>query len=135
MTKPGRGQSRKRSGRSAKEATEAQLPELEPMDDLPELEPIDELPELEPIDEDDGPVTATCAESEEDGFDTVVTVDVPDLPKKEVADAVEGPLARIAGSFGELLRHRKVLVRFTGEGLVGSAVKGVVADGLAPQKP
>ncbi|MGC6488865.1 MAG: hypothetical protein ACON4Z_14555 [Planctomycetota bacterium] len=135
MTKHGHGLPRKRPGRSAKDAIDAELPELEPLEDLPELEPIDELPELEAIEEDDGPVKGSCVESDEEGFDTVVTLDVPDMPKKEVLEAVEAPLERIAGAFGARLRHKMVLVRFSGDGLVGSAVKGVVAEKLAPQRP
>ena len=146
MTKHGHGLPRKRPGRSAKDAIDAQLPELEPLEEIPELEPIDDLPMLEEMDEeeleeleeleaDEGPVKATCADSDEDGFDTTVTVDVPDMPKPEVLDAVRGPLARIAGSYATSLRHRKVLVRFTGDGMVGSAVKQLVADQLAVEKP
>ena len=135
MTKHGHGLPRKRPGRSAKDAIDAQLPELEPLEELPELEPVEELPELEAIEEDEGPVKGACVACDEDGFDTLVTLEVPDMPKKEVADAVEGPLQRIAGSFGAMLRHQKVLVRFTGDGLVGSAVKGIVAELLGAQKP
>ena len=143
MTKHGHGLPRKRPGRSAKDAIDAQLPELEPLEETPELEPIDDIPvleeldaeELEALEEDEGPVKATCSQSDEDGFDTVVTVDVPDMPKPEVLDAVRGPLARIAGSFSTSLRHRRVLVRFTGDGMIGSAVKEVVAEQLATEKP
>lgn len=138
MTKHGHGLPRKRPGRTAKDEIEAELPELEPLEDLPELEPMDdlpELPELEAVEEDEGPVKGSCADSDDDGFETVVTLEVPDMPKKEVSDAVEGPLKRIAGSFGAKLRHKKVLVRFTGDGLVGSAVKALVAEQLEPQKP
>lgn len=135
MTKHGHGLPRKRPGRSAKDEIDAELPELEPIDDLPELEPIEDLPELEAIEEDAGPVKGSCTESEEDGFDTVVTLEVPDMSKKEVLDAIEGPLERIAGSFATMLRHKSVLVRFAGDGLVGSAVKAVVADKLGAQKP
>ena len=49
MTKHGHGLPRKRPGRSAKDAIDAQLPELEPLEDLPELEPVEDLPELEAI--------------------------------------------------------------------------------------
>lgn len=138
MTKHGHGLPRKRPGRSAKDEIEAELPELEPLADLPELESLDdlpELPELEAVEQDEGPVKGSCTDGDEDGFDTVVTLDVPDMPKKEVSDAVEGPLGRIAGAFGARLRHKKVLVRFTGDGLVGSAVKAQVAEQLQPQKP
>ncbi|HEB51689.1 MAG TPA: hypothetical protein ENI87_00380 [bacterium] len=126
MTKHGHGLPRKRPGRSAKDEIDAELPELEPLDDLPVLEPLDE---------DEGPVKANCVQSTEDGFDTTVTIDVPEMPKKDVADAVDGPLARIADTCSAQLRHRKVLVRFGGEALIGSAVKALVAEKLAPHKP
>ena len=96
MTKHGHGLPRKRPGRSAKDEIDAELPALEPIDDLPELEPLEELPELEAIEEDDGPVKGSCVATDEDGFDTVVTLEVPDMPKKEVLEAVEAPLERIA---------------------------------------
>jgi|GEM_PF-4940544 len=135
MTKHGHGLPGKRPGRSAKDAIDADLPELEPIDDLPELEPIDDLPELEPLDVDDGPVKVTCVASDDDDYETVVTVEVPDIPKKEVADAVEGPLAQLANTEKELLRYQRVLVRFTGDGSVGGAVRRLVAEQLAPQRP
>lgn len=136
MTKHGHGLPRKRPGRSAQNEIEAALPELEPLEDLPELEALDDLPQLEAIEEEDeGLVKATCKASDDAGFDVEVTVDVPEMPKKEVADAVDAPLTRIASSFGELLRHQKVLVRFTGDALIGTAIKGLVADKFSPLKP
>jgi hypothetical protein len=136
MTKHGHGLPRKRPGRSAQDEIEAALPELEPLEDLPELEALDDLPQLEPIEEEDeGLVKATCKASDNAGYDVEVTVDVPEMPKKEVADAVDAPLTRIAGSFGEMLRHQKVLVRFTGDALIGTAIKGLVADKFSSQKP
>jgi hypothetical protein len=136
MTKHGHGLPRKRPGRSANDEIQSDLPELEPIDELPELEPVDDLPELEEIEEEDiGPVKGTCVDTDEDGFETIITLTVPDMPKKEVPDAVEGPLQRIAGSFGGKLRHRKVLVRFAGDGLIGSAVKDLVEQRLEPVKP
>ena len=119
MTKHGRGLPRKRTARSAQNEIEAELPELEPLDDLPELEALDELSELEPLEElaeleaveevDEGPVKATCTESEDEAFDVLVSIHVPEMPKPEIADAVAGPLERVAGSFHEMLRHRRVL--------------------------
>ncbi len=135
MTKHGHGLPRKRPGRSAKGEIQSDLPELEPLDELPELEPVEELPELEELEEDIGPVKGECVDTDEDGFETVITLTVPDMPKKEVPDAVEGPLQRIAGSFRSKLRHRKVLVRFAGDGLIGSAVKDLVEERLEPVKP
>lgn len=136
MTKHGHGLPRKRPGRSAQNEIEAELPQLEPPEDLPVLESVDDLPALEAIEEvDEGPVKATCVASDDDAYDTLVSVEVPEMPKKEVADAVEGPLTRIVGSFGDKLRHKKVLVRFGGDGLIGSAIKSLVADKLSAQKP
>jgi hypothetical protein len=136
MTKHGHGLPRKRAGRTAQNEIEAELPELEPLDELPELEELEDLPELEAIDEEDeGPVKASCKASDDAGFDLEITVDVPEMPKKEVADAVDAPLARIAGSFGSQIRHQKVLVRFAGDALIGSAIKELVADKLGAQKP
>ena len=117
MTKHGHGLPRKRPGRSAKDAIDAQLPELEPLEDIPELEPIDDLPmleelgeeelePLEPVGEDDGPVKATCSESDEEGFDTTVTVDVPDMPKPDVLDAVQGEQ-----TIAERCNHHFLLIR------------------------
>ncbi|HIE72379.1 MAG TPA: hypothetical protein EYP98_20665, partial [Planctomycetes bacterium] len=112
------------------------MPQLDPLEDLPVLESVDDLPALEAIEEvDEGPVKATCVASDDDAYDTLVSVEVPEMPKKEVADAVEGPLTRIVGSFGDKLRHKKVLVRFGGDGLIGSAIKSLVADKLSAQKP
>ena len=136
MTKHGHGLPRKRAGRTAQNEIEAELPELEPLDELPELEELEDLPELEAIDEEDeGPVKASCKASDDAGFDLEITVDVPEMPKKEVADAVDAPLARIAGSFGSQIRHQKVLVRFAGDALIGSAIKELVAEKLGAQKP
>ena len=136
MTKHGHGMPRKRPGRSANDEIEADLPELEPIEDLPVLESMDDLPELEAVDEvDEGPIKATCAACDADGFDTLVSVEVPEMSKAEVLAGVDAPLTRIAEAFGEQLRHKKVLVRFDGESLIGSAIKQVVADKLGPQKP
>lgn len=114
------------------------LPELEPVDAQEEefdvLEPIDdELPELEPI-EDDSPVKVAHAPTDEDGFDIRVDVTVPDMAKSEVLDAVRGPLGRLAAG-GEALRFRKVVVAFGGDAMIGSAVKALVAETLAPCRP
>ncbi|MCK5944875.1 MAG: hypothetical protein KAI24_23000 [Planctomycetes bacterium] len=135
MTKHGHGLPRKRPGRSAKDEIDAELPALEPIEDLPVLEAIDDLPALEAVEEDEGPIKGSCAPSDDADFDTEVTLEVPDMPKKEVTEAAEAPLTRIAGAFASQLRHKKVVVRFTGDGLVGSAVKELVAERLKPQKP
>jgi hypothetical protein len=138
MSSPRRhGLPKKKPGRPAKDEIAAELPELEPIEDdtLPLLEPIEdeELPELEPIDE--GPVKVVCAVAGENGFDQALTVDVPAMDKKDVPDAVRGPLQRAAERAAAVLRHQRVLVRFSGEAMIGSAMKEVVAELLKPHKP
>lgn len=139
------GLPKKRPDVSKKAEIDADLPTLEPVaDDLPTLEPIaDELPTLEPVDEspaaepvvDDGPVKARCAASEDANFDAVLTVTVPAMDKKAVPDAIAGPLRRVAAAAATQLRHKRVLVRFDGEAVIGSAVKELVATTLKAQKP
>jgi hypothetical protein len=140
MTKNRHELPRKRPDRSKKDDIAEDLPTLEPLaDDLPTLEPADgELPTLEAADEapePEGPVKVACTEGGEASFDTVLTVDVPAMDKKAVADAVQAPLQRACATNAARLRHRKVLVRFTGDAVVGSAVKDLVAQLLAPHKP
>jgi hypothetical protein len=105
-------------------------------DDLPILEPIeDELPTLEAVDEvevDDGPVSVTASELEP-GFHLTLTVDVPAMDKGAVAEAVVAPLQRALRA--NPVRHQRVLVRFAGDAIVGSAVKTEVAKLLQPLKP
>ncbi len=107
--------------------------------DLPELEPIegDELPQLEPVEDEDesGPVKATCGPAGENGFDFAITVEVPAMDKQAVLDAVRNPLQRAVDKAALRLRFQRVLVRFTGEGMVGSAIKELVAGVLKPKKP
>jgi len=139
MTKHGHGLPRKRPGRPARDEIEDELPELEPIDDLPVLEALEgddeELPTLEALDEDEGPVKASCGKSDDDEFDVVVTIDVPDMPKKEVAEAIDAPMKRIAGQHAADLRFQKVLVLFAGEALIGSAIKDQVAETFRDCKP
>lgn len=142
MTKNRHELPRKKPGRPAKDEIAEDLPTLEPMtDDLPTLPAADDedLPTLEPLAEaapaDDGPVKVACAAGGEAGFDTVLTIAVPAMDKKAVAEAVQAPLARVCGASAASLRHHKVLVRFTGEAMIGSAVKDLVAETLKPHKP
>lgn len=131
MTKHGHGLPRKRPGRSAQREIEDELPALEPLDELPGLEPI---PALEPID-DDGPVKVRREASDDPAFDTVLTVAVAEMPKQDVLAAVAAPLERAAAAAAAELRHRRVLVRFTGDALIGGAVKQLVVDTLQPHRP
>ncbi|MBX3462802.1 MAG: hypothetical protein KF830_06500 [Planctomycetes bacterium] len=106
-------------------------------DDLPELEPLDEeLPTLEPLEAeaeaDEGPVRVQVDRTEPD-FDVALTVAVPAMDKAAVTEAVARPLERAARAAG--LRHQRVLVRFAGEAIVGSAAKARVADVLQTHRP
>ena len=140
MTKNRHELPRKKPARNAKDEIAEDLPTLEPVaDDLPTLTPADdELPTLEPIaeaaPEPKGPVQVVCLPAE-GGFDAVLQVDVADMDKKAVADAVKAPLARACTMESGKLRHRKVLVRFGGEAIIGSAVKDLVAETLKAHKP
>lgn len=134
MSSPRRhGLPKKKPATPAKDDIAAELPELEPIDDaeLPLLEPIeDAAPAVE-----EGPVKATCGPAGENGFDRAITVEVPAMDKKLVADAVQGPLQRAADQAAAELRFQRVLVRFTGEAMVGSAIKELVGGILKPKKP
>lgn len=138
MTKHGHGLPRKRPARNPKDEIAEDLPTLEPLaDELPTLEPLaEQLPEAAAI-EPKGPVQVTlaAAAAADKGFDQVVTVEVAAMDKKAVPDAVKAPLVRLAGKSAGGLRHRRVLVRFTGEAMIGSAVKDVVGEALKPTRP
>jgi hypothetical protein len=139
MTKNRHELPRKKPARNAKEEIAEELPTLEPVaDELPTLEPVaDDLPTLEAVDaapEPKGPVKVGSLPAE-GGFDVVLQVDVEDMDKKAVADAVKGPLARAATMDAGRIRHRKVVVRFGGEAIIGSAVKDLVAETLKAHKP
>ncbi len=119
---------RKRPDRSRKDDIAEDLPTLEPLaEELPTLESAD--------DEQQGPVAVTCGASADPAFDAVVTVDVPAMDKQAVPGAVEAPLQRACAAAATQLRHRKVLVRFTGDATIGSAVKELVARVLAAHRP
>jgi len=139
MTKNRHELPRKRPARNAKDEIAEELPTLDPVaDELPTLEAVaDDLPILEAAVEEPaaaGPVQVAALAGEA-GFDVVLQVDVADMDKKAVADAVKGPFAAACQRAAATLRHRKVLVRFGGEALIGSAVKDLVAEVLKPRKP
>lgn len=138
MTKNRHELPRKKPGRNAKDEIAEDLPTLEPLaDELPTLQPVEaDLPALEPVDaEDDGPIKVACTSGGEAGFDTVISCTVPAMDKKAVPDAVKVPLQRAMTTNSAKLRHHKVLVRFAGEAMVGSAVKDLVAELLKAHKP
>ncbi|MBL9078469.1 MAG: hypothetical protein JNL08_13250 [Planctomycetes bacterium] len=131
-----RGLPKKRPDPKAQQDIAADLPELEPVDaaDLPTLEPVaDDLPVLEPLEAaDDGPVRVD-AKAVEANFHVTLTVTIAAMPKEQVADAVVAPLRRAAQAEG--VRHKRVLVRFTGDAIVGSAAKTRVAELMRELKP
>jgi hypothetical protein len=120
------GLPKKRPDPSAKADIAADLPELEPL--------LDELPTLEPLEEvaDDGPVRVDSKELEP-GFHVTLTVSVPAMDKAAVNDAVTAPLRRALAEND--VRHQRVLVRFTGDAIIGSATKSHVAEMLKEQQP
>lgn len=128
------GLPKKRPDPNAKAEIEAELPTLEPVEaELPTLEPIADEPPPIPVEE--GPVKTAVGASDEPSFDVVITIEVPAMDKKAVPDAVSGPLGRAAMAATDRVRHKRVLVRFTGEAVIGSAVKELVASTLKPHKP
>ncbi len=132
MSSKRRSLPRKKPGRSAHDEIDEELPVLEPVVDEGA-----ELPVLEPVEEvvDEGPVKVACGASDDAAFDRVLTVDVPAMDKAAVPAAVAPSLERTAKRHGQDLRRRRVLVRFTGEAMIGSAVKDVVATALKPFLP
>ncbi|MCB9886568.1 MAG: hypothetical protein H6838_13825 [Planctomycetes bacterium] len=131
MSSKRRSLPRKKPGRSAHDDIDDELPVLEPVaDDLPEL-PLLEADD----DEDDGPVKITCDASDDAAFDKVLQIEVPAMEKAAVQAAVTPALERAARRHGAELRRQRVLVRFAGEALIGSAMKAVVTETLQPHKP
>ncbi|MEQ1633891.1 MAG: hypothetical protein ABL997_16030, partial [Planctomycetota bacterium] len=128
-----------RPSRSTKQKIESagdELPMLEPIDDggaeLPVLEPMEEVAS-EPV----FSVKVACGTSDEAGFDTAIAIEVPDLDKKEMPDAVAAPLKHSLDSGKAKVRHHRVLVRFAGDAIIGSAVKercGQILDAAKARK-
>lgn len=140
MTKNRHELPRKKPGRDKKEEIAEELPTLEPVaDDLPTLEPLaDDLPTLEAVEEpivETGPVKTTFAAAGEAAFDTLVTLEIAAMDKKAVPDAVQAALPARATAAAAKLRHRRVVVRCTGEAVVGTAAKDAIAAILKPHAP
>jgi len=146
MTKNRHELPRKKPTRPAKEEIAEDLPVLEPVDDLPTLEPVaDDLPTLEAVDEagdqaaaalvDDGPIRVVVAAGDGSAFDTVLTVTVPAMDKQAVLAALTAPLQRHFAAQQRQVRHKRVLVQFAGEGVVGSAAKETIGKLLAAHRP
>jgi hypothetical protein len=141
MTKNRHELPRKKPGRNAKDEIAEDLPTLEPVaDDLPTL-PLadDDLPTLEAIEPEpevaSGPVQVAIQAGGEANFDQVVAITVAAMDKKLVPDAVRPVLQRQLAKGGAALRHRRVLVRFAGDAMVGTAAKDLVAELLKPHVP
>ncbi|MFO1077040.1 MAG: hypothetical protein U1E73_04855 [Planctomycetota bacterium] len=98
----------------------------------------DEIPTLEPVvggeTAADGPVKVACEPAGEAGFDALLTVTVPDMDKKATAGVVEPALRTAAVAHAAELRWRRVVVKFAGEAMIGTAVKDAVKDWLAAAK-
>jgi len=132
-----RGLPKKKPITSQQQDIEDDLPVLEAADDL------EELPLLEPMDdaaapanaEPVGPVRVTLEAASEPGIDQVLAVEVAAMDKKDVPAAVQGPLAAAVAKHAPALRFRRVLVRFLGEAMIGSAMKEQVATQLRDAKP
>ena len=126
----------KPTARRAGKSKPAEPPELKPIEaeELPELEPIedDEIPELEPID--GSPVNVECKPADEPALDTCLAVDVPEMDKSAVAEAVDGPLRRSLAQNATSLRHKRVVVQFGGAAMIGTAVKDLVGELLKGAK-
>lgn len=126
--------SRSSKSKAKAESAADELPTLPPMDgeDLPVLEPVEEsAPEPE------FPVKVACQASDEAGFDTAIAIEVPEIDKKEMAEAVAKPLQFAIDHGRAKVRHHRVLVRFAGDAIIGSAVKercGQVLDAAKARK-
>lgn len=140
MTKNRHELPRKKPARNAKDEIADDLPTLEPVaDDLPTLPSADDdLPTLEPLAEAEpepkGPVQVAALPAEGE-FELVLQVDVAEMDKKAVADALKAPFARACTMHAGRIRNRKVLVRFGGEAMIGSAARDLVAETMKPHKP
>lgn len=102
----------------------------------PKPEEIEELETLEPLEEEEpaSPVKVVCAAAKESAFDTEIEVTVPEMDKKAMPAAVAAPLRKcIAGAVAQV-RYKKVLVRFAGDTLIGSAVRDGVGEVLREAK-
>lgn len=128
---------RRQADRSRKSKTEpAELPELPEPEGFDELEPVDEdeLDSLEPVEEEHPGVNVRGSAADEAHFDTLIEIEVAEMEKDSVPDAIEGPLRRQLGELRAEVRHRRVLVRFTGDAMIGSAAKERAGAVLAEHK-
>lgn len=104
-------------------------------DDLPELEPIDDaLDSLEPIVEDKSGIVVTITAASDKAFDTAVQIQVPEMDKKAITDALPAPLERALASATNSLRWRRVVVTFGGDAMIGSSARDAVAQALRAHK-
>lgn len=128
---------RKTSARSSKSSRRALADdlELEPAEgaeELPLLEPAED--ELVELDSESG-IAITCEPTGEEGLDVAMVVDLPEMEKKAVVGALGEPLRRAADQHARMLRHRRIVVRFEGNTLIGSDAKAAVAEIMAAARP
>lgn len=116
----------RRRRRSAARTSRAPEPQ-EPEELVPELEPWDEAEE--------GPVRVSLVETPEEDVDLRLDVEVPEMPKAQVLDALREPLRRVLAEQGERLRWRRVRVLFGGEALIPGAAKDALAEQLGGMRP
>ncbi|MBK8100901.1 MAG: hypothetical protein IPK26_27760 [Planctomycetes bacterium] len=103
--------------------------------DLPELEPIDDaLDSLEPIVEDKSGIVVTVTAATDKAFHTAVQIQVPEMDKKAIADALPAPLERALASAANSLRWRRIVVTFGGDAMIGSSARDAVAQVLRAHK-
>jgi hypothetical protein len=131
--RPSRSQKQKPEVRGAKKAADGadELPTLEPMDaeELPVLEAVEEV-----APEPTFPVRVVSTQSSEAGFDLSIAIEVPEMDKKTMADAVAAPLQHALASGKAKARHQRVVVSFSGDAIIGSAVKERCAQLFTEQK-
>ncbi len=131
--RPSRSQKQKPEVRGSKKAADGadELPTLEPMDaeELPVLEAVEEV-----APEPTFPVKVVCTPSSEAGFDLSIGIEVPEMEKKTMADAVAAPLQHAFASGKAKARHQRVVVSFSGDAIIGSAVKERCAQLFTEQK-
>ncbi len=130
-----------KSSRPAR-AAQSKPPAADGAEDLPTLEPIaageDELPSLSDfLDAPEAPSFAVDFQfgpAAEAGFDLTVTIAAPDMDKQAMVAAVAAPFDHHLGGGGLSVRHRRVLVVFTGDAIIGSAVRALCEQKLSEHK-
>lgn len=100
-------------------------------------EPDEELETLEPLPDDEGTGEVRVDHELTAGgdYDVRLAIDVGDMDKGVVADAIGTPLSAKVGELGSRLRWQRVLVTFGGSAMVSSAARERVLEVLVRAKP